>query len=112
MRVRSVSQKRGNLMRTRSERIDLVHNVVADTVKTFSIRKFRGPQWDITHMPDLIGRFIKIAMLSNMVNERHYPQMVADGLKFYTRHLESVLTELVRLQSAEVVKSDIQDALQ
>jgi len=85
--------------RTRSERIDLAHNVVGGLFNSFSKANFRGPQWTVDGMHSIIESAVKIAALQNCIPDRHLVQMQRDALTFYKRHLEEPLKLIVELQA-------------
>ena len=82
-------------MLTRAQRIDLVHNVVARLVCNFSDPENRGPNWELASLSRLIVSTIKDQAFVHGIPDRHHPQMIEDGLKFYERHLEPVMRRLV-----------------
>lgn len=85
-------------LRTRSERIDLVHNVVAGLVRNFSDPSMRGPLWTVETMLRLIDGQIRTQALLHSIPERHHAEMVMDGLTFYDRHLAPVMARVTGVE--------------
>ncbi len=77
-------------MKTRTQRINLVQNVVASALSDFINPQFRGTFIDLDSLEAIIKSNIQHSANSHGIAEKHHEQMVQDGIKFYNRHLKSV----------------------
>ncbi len=79
---------------TLAQRASLAQTCAASMFHMFLDTKYRGENWQFSHMPNLISKHVKIQCLMSCVNKKHHESTCKLAVDFYNEYLAEAMEKL------------------